>query len=226
VIKMGIKDFYPFAIAQGEGLGTAYEYYVKAKILKKLDDCAKRIETVLIYGLPEKYGFSLDFVLFCTSKKYNVDLIESRSQKVSELMQIIEKLNSHYSKLNLVKPNIMKKISKKYDLILSCEHIQSLPVGKRKVVLREIDANSKSFAIFAPNLKNKLHNSISGLKGVSFFGAYYLDMPPFPPGVKKKTGQFRSPLIFWILQIYANLEMYFPLTIQKRYAHITALIKF
>ena len=60
----GILDFYPSALKEGEGVGTAYEYYAKAKVFKNFfRRVSGPFESMLIAGLPEKYGFSLDFLL-------------------------------------------------------------------------------------------------------------------------------------------------------------------
>src|SRR5580700_9365502 len=58
-----IKALYPFALAEGEGVGTAYEYVAKRRVMKPLFERVSAGSRVLIAGLPEKYGTSLDFVL-------------------------------------------------------------------------------------------------------------------------------------------------------------------
>jgi hypothetical protein len=58
-----VKDLYTLALAEGEGMGTAYEYYVKRMALRRFLDGRPRPDSILIAGLPEKYGASLDFVL-------------------------------------------------------------------------------------------------------------------------------------------------------------------
>jgi len=50
-MKPSMKKLYSLALAEGEGLGTAYEYYVKIRlIMKVLKGFVPR--SVLIYGLP------------------------------------------------------------------------------------------------------------------------------------------------------------------------------
>lgn len=66
-----IRILHNVALAEGEGFGTAYEYYVKLKPLTALifsKDMVK-LRNVLIAGLPERYGFSLDFVILCNVLK-------------------------------------------------------------------------------------------------------------------------------------------------------------
>src|SRR5262252_6719711 len=58
-----IKSLYPLALAEGEGVGTAYEYFAKRLILTRWLAKLPQARSLLIAGLPEKYGSSLDFLL-------------------------------------------------------------------------------------------------------------------------------------------------------------------
>jgi len=58
-----INSLYPLALAEGEGLGTAYEYYAKRLVLARWLASQRPPRRLLIAGLPEKYGSSLDFFL-------------------------------------------------------------------------------------------------------------------------------------------------------------------
>src|SRR5262252_3111362 len=63
VMTPSIKDLYVYALSEGEGVGTAYEYYVKRRVMSPLLRRLKPGARILVAGLPEKYGTSLDFVL-------------------------------------------------------------------------------------------------------------------------------------------------------------------
>ncbi|MGB9485744.1 MAG: hypothetical protein WCD04_06500, partial [Terriglobia bacterium] len=58
-----INSLYPLALAEGEGIGTAYEYYAKRLVLARWLASLRPPRRLLIAGLPEKYGSSLDFFL-------------------------------------------------------------------------------------------------------------------------------------------------------------------
>ncbi len=58
-----IKALYALALAEGEGMGTAYEYYAKRLILGRWLAERPRPASILIAGLPQKYGASLDLLL-------------------------------------------------------------------------------------------------------------------------------------------------------------------
>ena len=58
-----IKNLYQYAFIEGEGVGTAYEYFAKRLVLASWLPLLPRRPKVRILGLPEKYGVSLDFWL-------------------------------------------------------------------------------------------------------------------------------------------------------------------
>ena len=58
-----IKSLYPLALAEGEGVGTAYEYFAKRLVLSSWLAKLPTVRRLIIAGLPEKYGSSLDFLL-------------------------------------------------------------------------------------------------------------------------------------------------------------------
>jgi hypothetical protein len=145
---MQLKYLYSLALLEGEGLGTAYEYFVK---LKLLEDCLKKknIKNVLIYGLPEKYGFSLDFIHFCYKNNLNVSLFEKKWVKIKKFKEILSMLNKKNIRTNNLKK--IKKIDKKYDLVLSCEVLQSLKESELKEYANNIQKYSKTAIVFVPN---------------------------------------------------------------------------
>ena len=52
--QQSIKSLYPLALAEGEGVGTAYEYYPKRLRLVRWLKQKQRLQHILIAGLPEK----------------------------------------------------------------------------------------------------------------------------------------------------------------------------
>ena len=62
-MSTSIRELYRYALAEGEGVGTAYEYYAKRRIIAPLVASLPRPARIVVVGLPEKYGTSLDFVL-------------------------------------------------------------------------------------------------------------------------------------------------------------------
>lgn len=230
ICKMQLKHLYSIALLEGEGLGTAYEYFIKLKLLDKYLE-KNKIKDVLIYGLPEKYGFSLDFFYFCHKNNFNIFLFEKRREKIKRLKKILKDLD----KKNIIFKNfkIIQKINKKYDLILSCEVLQALKENELKEYKDNIRDYSKIAIIFVPNKNNKSHIKFSGLNGFSLKelkSEFYnvkksgcIDAPPFPPGIKKKE-KIKSVFLIKILEFFLYIEKFIPSIIKKNIAHISYIL--
>jgi len=221
-----MQELYKLALAEGEGLGTAYEYFVKIRLLNRLLKC-KKIENILIYGLPERYGFSLDFIYFCYKNNLDVFLFEKRKDKIKKFKEILGKLN----KKNIINGNlkIIKKIDKRYDLVLSCEVLQALKENELKEYISNIQKHSKTAIVFVPNKSNKSHVKFSGLNGFTLeelkkifknnIMSGYIDIPPFPPGLKKKK-KIKNNLIIRIISLFAYIEKFYPRIIKRKFGHV------
>jgi len=226
MVTFNIKNLYELALAEGEGLGTAYEYFVKLRLLERLLK-NKKINSVLIYGLPEKYGFSLDFVYFCFTNNLNLTLFNNNDEKTRKLKSILKKVSINK------KIKIIKKIDKRYDLVLSSEVLQSLNKNELKIFIDNIVKYSENAIIFVPNKDNKNHLKYSGLNGFTLeelnflFNNVkkpgYVDMPPFPPGLKIKK-RFKSVFLIRILGFFALIEKFIPKIIKKYIAHINYVL--
>jgi len=176
---LSMHNLYKLALLEGEGLGTAYEYFVKQRLLMKLMRGAE-IRSVLVYGLPEKYGYSLDFFWLAHMLGAKAFVYEDRLVKLKKCLDLIDRLGWD-------KPQIVQKVDKKYDLVLSCEVLQS--VDKERYA-NHVNRFAKRAVIFVPNTDNKGHSRV--LNGMilhefeQLFHAKggYIDMPPFPPGAK------------------------------------------
>jgi len=213
---MSMKRLYDLALAEGEGLGTAYEYYVKLRLINRLlGDFEPR--SILIYGLPEKYGYSMDFICYGKMNRAAVSVYEQRTEKILEHKRILKKLG-------LPEPDYINKAIE-CDLLLSCEVAQ-----RDKKIIDAVQKVKKSF-VFVPNADNKGHSRVSGLRGLTiielqkmFPGSKYgyVDMPPFPPGIRKKK-KTSNPLLLIVLRFLGCLECFLPF--KRRYAHIVYLTK-
>jgi hypothetical protein len=210
-----LQRLYNLALLEKEGLGTAYEYYVKTMLIKRLLK-GFRPRSVLIYGLPERYGCSLDFFYMFRNAKIHV--LETRLVRLKKCLEANKKAG-------LSRPEIVKKVEGKYDLIVSSEAFHRL--GAREV--NTVINHAGTVLIFVPNKGNTSHTAVSGLKGLSLktlqnrFQAKggYIDMPPFPPGIKAKGKP--KWYHFAILWVWAHIEWMLPL--KRRFAHICYVIK-
>ena len=79
-----IKSLYPLALAEGEGVGTAYEYVAKRHVLRRwLGQVRSQLPRnlpgrVLIAGLPEIYGTSLDYLLLAAELGWPALVVDDR----------------------------------------------------------------------------------------------------------------------------------------------------
>jgi hypothetical protein len=243
-----IKSLYQLALAEGEGIGTAYEYFAKRLILRGwLAKCAPA-PRVLIAGLPEKYGSSLDFLLIA-QELGAVEIIV-----VDERAKALEKNRKNLAAAqaggNLVKvePQFLtlsdfgdlEGLRDSFDVCLSSEVLQRVDPTMRERYLSHLKRLSRSSALFVPNGDNPAHTNISGLKGLRLSELQcllqnggpvanlgYIDMPPFPPGITRSaeqrqhasSGNFEG-LAMRGLSYYARLENSFPSFWRRDHSHI------
>ncbi|HEX6383064.1 MAG TPA: hypothetical protein VF177_00200, partial [Anaerolineae bacterium] len=84
-----IKSLYTLALAEGEGVGTAYEYYAKRLVLSPWLRQVRRPQRVLVAGLPQKYGASLDFLLLAAEVGAAVVVIDERPPAVAKFQRAL-----------------------------------------------------------------------------------------------------------------------------------------
>ncbi len=203
-----IELFYFLALLQREGWGTAYEYWVKSLLLEKVLPERKALTRVLIAGLPEKYGLSLDFLLFSQRRSSHCVIVDDRYDRLEELKGLCREL----VKLKLLKQGsfdfrvshgryLMEGLSfdQPFDLALSCESIQRFTGEIQPLIVKKLLELSKRSLLFFPNANHQGHRLKSHLSGVRkqdvqhwvsriagarIRNAGYLDMPFWPAGIK------------------------------------------
>jgi hypothetical protein len=242
-----VRVLYRLALAEGEGMGTAYEYYVKRLALDRFFVDKRRPRSILVAGLPEKYGASLDFLLLGGELGASVTVIDDRLAALHRLRDALEALKKMpYAPPLPPTPTILKDelsrlsaVTQQYDLVVSSEVLQRLTPTDRSTYIDRIRSLSGHLALFCPNADNKAHNVRSGLAGLrlqdmktivadgreSTVG--YIDMPPFPPGVTRSAqqreeatqGRFEG-FVMWGLTRYAHMERFVPLTVRRQQSHI------
>jgi hypothetical protein len=249
-MKRSIRNLYTYALAEGEGVGTAYEYYVKRRIMRSvLAQAARRSAResgahVLVAGLPEKYGTSLDFVLAASELEAKVLVVDDRADAIDRARGAIDPLLAsgkiprvavEYRKLDAMSD--LASVGPQ-DVVLSCEVIQRLPDDQRAAYARSLRALAPRGVVFVPNGENASHTKISGLRGLdratlrSLMGAGvrevgFTDLPPFPPGITRSADQreqassgAKEAVGMWGLQMYSAAEPYLPSSLKRHVAHI------
>lgn len=243
-----VKDLYPPALAEGEGMGTAYEYFVKRMALGRFLAGMARPQSILIAGLPQKYGASLDFVLLATELGARLTVVDDRSEALARLADSLAVLERMPGALRLVPPaavaqmplDTLEALSGRYDLVVGSEVLQRLTPDERVAYVGRLRQLAPALALFCPNADNEAHNTHSGLAGLTLeelkqllsgaggrAQADYIDMPPFPPGITRSaeqredatSGRFEAA-VMWGLGAYARDERLIPRAIRRRKAHI------
>lgn len=238
-----MKTFYDIAFLEDEGLGTAYEYYVKRKFLERIIKMTGDPKKICIFGLPQKFGLSMDFCLLASDYKSDVTVIEERDislNRFEEVLNVLKK-NKIISDINLTKNNDLKD-KNEYDLLLNTEVMHKYSDDEIKKIIEKTADSAKITIYFIPNPDNvnrikssnsqnlKFNELIKDLKDKYEIIEYgYMDMPPFPSGVKmsntdkgkmKKAETFMI-LVFLFLKIWSLWEKILPSFIKKKFAHVS-----
>jgi hypothetical protein len=241
---ISIKSLYPLALAEGEGVGTAYEYFAKRLALGRWLPGRSLKGPVLIAGLPEKYGASLDFLLLAEELGRPVTVVDERPsalQKSKASLAAVQEMGQ----LQSVKPTYiqvesisqMAEVDDSFGLNISSEVLQRITAENKPRYWQRLRELGEQTAVFAPNAGNPAHTNLSGLAGVSLAelrtiaGAAaqtnYIDMPPFPPGMtrtddqrEQATSGTAEAIAMWGLGWYARLERFLPASIRRSQAHI------
>lgn len=243
-----IKSLYPLALAEGEGVGTAYEYFAKRLVLDRWLARRPRPGRILIAGLPEKYGSSFDFFLLAQEMAAaRVVVIDDRPAALDKIRGSLSKARAN-GELTQVQPHFtlvadmarLDELSEAFDLCLGSEVLQRLSVRSRQQYIERLGRLAPALALFAPNSDNPSHTSLSGLSGLGLAelralveptgvlaASGYVDMPPFPPGLTRSTEQRNQAavgrlegLAMWGLGYYARLESLFPSSWRRSHSHI------
>lgn len=228
-------------------MGTAYEYFAKRLLLAKWLKQIPHPKSVLVAGLPEVYGVSLDFLLFAEELGAEVTVVSERQSAIDRLEGALSAVQAR-NMLTSVQPNIRLidnivdiNLDQKFDVIVCCEVLQRLSTAEKETYLTNLSKISNQIAIYTPNGDNAAHASHSGLDSVPFaefntlannlnpqnFSSGYIDMPPFPPGITRTEDQRQhaeSGLLETVamhgLGFYAKMEKFFPTKIRRDNAHI------
>ena len=254
--KIPIKTLYPLALAEGEGVGTAYEYYAKRLLLHRWLANSEPPRRILVAGLPQKYGASMDFLLLAAELDADLTILDDRASAIARCKAALEETQKNGSMTNLnpvflITQDISNfpEISGHFDLGLSSEVLQRLPIEVRLDYMSKTVQLASRFALFTPNGDNPSHTNLSGLDGLQLGelqqlagGALestpaasagkslltgYIDMPPFPPGMIRTDDQREhastgrgEALAMWGLSYYARMEQWLPRSWRRTKSHI------
>jgi len=198
-----IEELYEAAFVEGEGIGTAYEYLVKWRVLLQL--FKHQIRNIIVLGLPEKYGASMDFVLLADYQGCGVTIVDDRCKSVLKCRDVLREMNErgliHKIPKVIEVDDLLNRQERNgvFDLAVSCEVLQRVAPLKRRDYIMNSLSIARYAAVFVPNKANGSHAKVSKLEAIelddlhNLFKGYrivdegYVDMPPFPPGLKRRS---------------------------------------
>ncbi|MEP7015313.1 MAG: hypothetical protein ABI925_07725 [Verrucomicrobiota bacterium] len=240
-----IKFLYALALAEEEGIGTAYEYFAKRLVLAPWLAKLPHPQRMLIAGLPEKYGFSLDFLLLANEMAVaNVVVIEERPWALDKLARSLAAAQA-IGELTRLQPEYLlvpelgslDERAKDFDLCISCGVLQRLDAAVRRRYVRGLTRLATTVALFAPNADDAGRRDLMGLSLTEIRALIeppevlescdYVDMPPWRAGLERSPAQRKratsgrpEAFAMRILEQHARLEKFFPLPWRKRRSHI------
>ena len=222
-----IREYERIAFLEGEGFGTAYEYAAKEKIVRAF---VKRKKRILVYGLPEKYGFSLNLFLHARISNAECFLFNANNKKIpAQVRTEMRKMG-----VKIINSDFISK--KRFDSVMCSEVIQTMSSFALKSLQRIV--KGKSFLFFVPNRNNLSHKKISGLSGLDeqelrkMFGektsVSYLDIPFFAPGIKSNKKKQKSIILNVFaaigIPVFSFIERFYPQALKKRKAHLVCAL--
>ncbi len=203
------RRFHYCAKLGGEGYGSTYEYVAKYLVLLeawRTEDLKKeRFEKLVILGLPQRYGLSLDFLLWADFLGIKKVVVWNNLPEKGEIFlvqgEVLTKV-LHLRKLDLVLEESLDRLGvSDGSLCVSCEVFQGLSEPQRRRYV-EVASASGFHVLFIPNYFNQDHLRFTGLPTVPFndLSPYflrgrevYLDFPPVPAGFElPKKGPFSA----------------------------------
>jgi len=244
--QTSIKSLYALALAEGEGVGTAYEYVAKRQVLRPWLPTIPPVKRLLVAGLPEKYGSSLDYLLLAEELRATAVIADDRPAFLQKFQESLDKarqmgwLTAVQTDLILLQNMAeMAELPGPFDLAISNEVLQRIPAAERPVYGQRQGELATAVALFCPNAANPDHAAHSGLATLELpelltllpphlvTGSGFIDMPPFPTGVSRseeqraqaESGMFEA-MAMRGLGYFARLERWLPTAVRRQKSHI------
>ena len=248
-LPASVVDLYPLALWEGEGMGTAYEYSVKLKLLRRVVSTVGQPRRVLVGGLPEAYGMDLSLALLAGWYDCQVVVADDRQPLLQTFFRGLEapplagRVEPRRFEMRLL-ATLARPIlpgDESFDLWVTTSSIQRLDAAGRAAYMAQVRSKARCAVIMVPNKDNRAHQTITGIDGIflpdlvalcqqaglAVREAGYLDLPPFPPGITRsaqaKEGAAHSPverLIMVGLEGLAWGERFWPRFVKRPFSHI------
>lgn len=244
-----VASLYPIALLEGEGMGTAYEYSAKLKMLQRVVAETRSPHRLLIGGLPEDYGVDLGIALLAGRYGCQTIVADDRSLLLETFARALALPPlSHLADQGRFEMRHLSTLAHPtrsddapFDLWVTTSAVQRLDDGELAQYLTQVREKSRNAVLMVPNKANKEHLSISGLDGfflsdlvakcrqagLTVREAGYMDVPPFPPGLRrsseakeKAAGSSLGRVMMVGLECWIRGERFLPCFVKRRFGHI------
>ena len=244
-----VADLYPIALMEGEGMGTAYEYSAKLKLLRRLLAAERKPERVMVGGAPEAYGYSLDLALLAHLYGCHVVVADDRAavlasyERALSSAQLRPWVDGKRFDLRLLDALAQATTAQDpvYDLWVTTSAIQRLDGEGTRAYMAQVRAHAHRALIMAPNGDNRAHLTRTRLRGLALqelvstcrdaalevLACGYVDLPPFPPGItrsseaKERAAESKVERVaMGVLEAWSVGERYLPRVLRRRFAHL------
>ncbi|MBN1641076.1 MAG: hypothetical protein JXA09_07560 [Anaerolineae bacterium] len=247
--RFSVAALYPVALMEGEGMGTAYEYSAKLKLLRRLLAGEPSPARVMVGGLPEAYGYSLDLALLAHLYDCHVTVADDREEMLAAYERALASAQlSRWVDRARVDLRALRSLAEVttaqepvFDLWVTTSAIQRLDPPAMGAYLAQVRRASRRALLFAPNGDNRAHLTRTKLRGFALgdlvaacraaglevADSGYVDLPPFPPGVtrteqaKARAAESRVERVaMGVLEAWSVGERFLPRAVRRRYAHL------
>jgi hypothetical protein len=180
-----IRSMYPLTLLEGQGMGTAYEYYSKLRVITRVFARTKAPRGMLVLGLPEKHGFDLDFVLLAHhlsqtargARPVSLVVCEDRPEVLGQFRHTLKQLpdpamSQHIEPILVDSLTSCRAIDgralagRHFDWVTSTASVQRLPNEQFADYLECARQRADFGMLFIPNSGNRAHLTLSGLRGL------------------------------------------------------------
>jgi hypothetical protein len=244
-----VAHLYPIALFEGEGMGTAYEYSAKLKLIQRFVAATRPPGRILIGGLPEAYGVGLDLALLVARYGGQAVVAEDRAPaleafaaalRAPQLAGWVDPARFEMRPLEmLARPT--RPDDAPFDLWVTTSAIQRLDQDGLHAYLAQVRESARYAVLLAPNRDNRAHLTLTKMRGftltelaalceragLAVCQAGYVDLPPFPPGIKRSAeAKERAAhsvverLAMGGLEGWAHVERFLPHPLKRRFSHL------
>ena len=174
-----IRSMYPLTLLEGQGMGTAYEYYSKLRVIEAITAQVGAPRSLLVMGLPEKHGYDIDFLLLAhwlhgraNGSATSLTVCEDRTTVLTAFQGALEHLpaspaGSSIETIRLDSLNDWRPLQgRHFDWLISTASVQRLPDDDIVTYLRQAWQLARYACLFIPNSGNRAHLTLSGLRGL------------------------------------------------------------